>query len=1172
MSGDSFVHLHNHTEYSMLDGAAKLPEMFERCAELGMEAIAITDHGNMFGAFDFYAKACEAGIKPIIGLEAYLTPNTARYDRTRVRWADGGEDDVSGGGAYTHMTLLATSTPGMHNLFRAASRASLEGFFYKPRLDRDLLHSYHDGLIGTTGCPGGEVQTWLRIGDYPKALASAREFQDIFGKENFYVELMDHGIAVERRVRKDLLRIAKDIGAPLLATNDSHYVNQDDHRHHAALLCVQSQSTVDDPKRFKFEGDTYYMRSPAEMRKLFPAEAFPGACDNTLAIAERCEVTFDTSSSYMPRFPVPEGETEASWFVKEVERGLARRYPGGISDEVRERTDYEVDVIRGMNFPGYFLVVADFINWAKENGIRVGPGRGSGAGSMVAYAMRITDLDPLEHGLLFERFLNPDRVSMPDFDVDFDDRRRGDVIRYVTEKYGDDRVAQIVTYGTIKAKQAVKDAARVLGYPFSMGDRITKVMPPPVMGKEVPLKGLFDNSHERYKEGEEFRQLVNSDTEVQRVMDTARGLEGLKRQWGVHAAGVIMSSAPLLDLIPIMRREQDGAIITQFDYPTCERLGMIKMDFLGLRNLGILDDALVNITRNRGETIVLEELPLDDEATYELLGRGDTLGVFQLDGGPMRALLRSMRPSSFGDITAVIALYRPGPMGMNSHNEYADRKNDRKPVVPIHPELEEPLQEILGETYGLIVYQEQVMGLAQKVAGYTLGGADLLRRAMGKKKKKELDAQYEVFSTGMAERGYSPDTITTLWDALLPFADYGFNKSHGAAYALIAYWTAYLKAHYPAEFMAALLTSVADAKDKMALYLGECRAMAITVLPPDVNESENVFTPIGKQIRFGLSAIRNVGTGAVAGIIAARKDKQRYTDFADFLNKVDAVVCNKKTVESLIKAGAFDSLSHPRKGLLMCHADAVDGVMSVKRAEAAGQFDLFGHMDAADIGDVMSVAVPDTEWEPKVLLGFEREMLGLYVSSHPLAAYTGCLARQVDTSMTHVLDGTVADRSMVTVGGIITGLQRKMTKNGDPMATAMLEDLDGAVEVTFFPKAYAQCAMYLAEDAIVLVKGWVSRDNDRLQIKAHQVTVPELTADAKSGPLQLSVSAQRCTQPVVDRLKQVLSNHPGTTEVHLRLTNTGHDTTVRLDNQWRVTPSAALMGDLKALLGAECLV
>ena len=752
-SRDGFAHLHVHTEYSMLDGAARLTDMFERTAELGMDAIAMTDHGNVFGAHEFWSKARAAGIKPIIGMEAYATPNTPRQERKRVRWGDGGDDDVSAGGAYTHMTLLAETTEGMHNLFRISSWASIDGTFYKPRIDRELLTTYGAGLIGTTGCPSGEVQTRLRLGQYDEARKAAADFQDILGKDNYFLELMDHGLDIERRVRDDLTRLSKDLGIPPIATNDSHYVRREDAPSQEHLLCVSSGSTMSDPKRFKFDGDGYYVKSAAEMRDLW--RDLPEACDNTLLIAERCDVTFNENANYMPRFPCPEGEDENSWFVKEVEKGLRYRYPDGIPDDVRRQAEFETGVITSMGFPGYFLVVADFINWAKDNGIRVGPGRGSGAGSMCAYAMRITDLDPLRHGLIFERFLNPDRVSMPDFDIDFDERRRGEVIRYVTEKYGDDRVSMIVTYGTIKAKQAVKDSSRILGYPFAMGDRITKAMPAAVMGKDIPLKDLFDTEHKRFGEGGEFRALYDADQDVKTVVDTAIGIEGLKRQWGVHAAGVIMSSEPIMDVIPVMRREADGAIITQFDYPTCEKLGLIKMDFLGLRNLTVLDDALINIANNRGEKIVLEDLELTDPATYTLLQRGDTLGVFQLDGGPMRALLRSMQPDTFEDISAVGALYRPGPMGADSHNKYARRKTGREPVVALHPELAEALEEVLGETYGLIVYQEQVMAIAQQLAGYTLGQADLLRRAMGKKKKEELDKQFETFSAGMTERGFS---------------------------------------------------------------------------------------------------------------------------------------------------------------------------------------------------------------------------------------------------------------------------------------------------------------------------------------------------------------------------------------------------------------------------------
>ncbi|HEU4676002.1 MAG TPA: DNA polymerase III subunit alpha [Motilibacteraceae bacterium] len=1172
-STDSFVHLHVHTEYSMLDGAARLKDLFAEASRMGMPALAMTDHGNTFGAYDFWRQARGAGVKPIIGTEAYLTPgHTHRTDKTRVRWGNGGEDDVSGGGAYTHMTLLAETTAGMHNLFRLSSLASLEGYYYKPRMDRELLQTYGKGLIATTGCPSGEIQTLLRLGRYEDAKTSAGEFRDIFGRENFFCELMDHGLGIETRIRQDLLRLAKEMSLPLVATNDLHYTYKDDATAHEVLLCVQSGSTLADPNRFRFDAQDFYLKSAGEMRSLW--REHPEACDNTLLIAERCDVSFtEGEGRYMPRFPCPEGENEESWFVKEVERGLHARFPQGISDEVRKQAEYEVEVIVSKGYAGYFLVVADFINWAKKNGIRVGPGRGSGAGSMCAYAMRITDLDPLAHGLIFERFLNPERKSMPDFDVDFDERRRGEVIRYVTDRYGEDRVAQIVTYGTIKAKQAVKDSARVLGFPFAMGDRITKAMPPAVMGKDVPLTGIFDPEHKRYSEAGEFRALYESDAEVRRVVDTAKGLEGLKRQWGVHAAGVIMSSEPLIDLIPIMRREQDGQVITQFDYPTCETLGLVKMDFLGLRNLTILDDAVKNIELNGKPAIDLESLPLDDGPTYELLGRGDTLGVFQFDGGPMRALLRLMKPDNFEDISAVGALYRPGPMGAGSHTNYALRKNGQQDITPIHPELAEPLKEILGTTYGLIVYQEQVMAIAQKVAGYTLGKADLLRRAMGKKKREVLDAEFVGFSEGMKANGFSDASIKTLWDILVPFSDYAFNKAHSAAYGLVSYWTAYLKANYPAEYMAAVLTSVRDDKDKSALYLNECRRMGIKVLPPDVNESDGNFTPVGTDIRFGLNAIRNVGANVVESVIKTRVERGRFADFDDFLDKVEQVVCNKKTIESLIKAGAFDSLGHTRRGLLAVHADRIDAVMELKRNEAIGQFDLFGGGGEGGAADDVAPRppIPVGEWEKAALLAYEREMLGLYVSDHPLFGIEHVLSAASDTSISSLTGSDDRpDGAVVTVGGLVTGLQRKMTKQGNTWAIATLEDLEGSIDVMVFPATYQLVATMLAEDAVVVVKGRVDRREEVPKLVAMEIAMPDLT-EGPRGPVVVALPTVRCTPPVVERLKEVLHTHPGTTEVHLRLQSTGRSTLLRLGDGLRVTPSPALFGDLKALLGPSCL-
>ena len=1152
----------------MLDGAARVKPLIEAAVEQGMPAIAVTDHGNVFGAYDFWKTAKDAGLKPIIGTEAYLTPGTHRSDKTRIRWGNGGGDDVSGSGAYTHMTLLSETTQGMHNLFRLSSRASIDGYYFKPRMDRELLGMYGAGLIATTGCASGEIQTRIRLGQYGEAKKAAADFRDIFGKENFYCEIMDHGIDVERRAMADLLRLAKELDLPLLATNDLHYTHPHDATSHAALLCVQSGSTLDDPNRLKFDADEFYLKSASEMRQLF--RDYPEACDNTLLIAERCNVEFNESANYMPRYPVPEGETEETWFIKEVDSGLHERYPNGIPDDVRKQADYEVGVILQMGFPGYFLVVADFINWSRRNGIRVGPGRGSGPGSMAAYAMKITDLDPLRHGLIFERFLNPDRVSMPDFDVDFDDRRRGEVIRYVTEKYGDERVAQIVTYGTIKAKQALKDSSRVLGFPFGMGEKLTKAMPPPIMGKDIPLTGIFDKDHPRYKEAGDIRAVVETDPDARTVFDTALGLENLKRQWGVHAAGVIMSSDPLIDIIPIMKREQDGQIVTQFDYPACEALGLIKMDFLGLRNLTIIDDALDNIKSNRGHRPVLEDLELDDRAAYDLLARGDTLGVFQLDGGPMRSLLRLLKPDSFEDISAVIALYRPGPMGADSHTNYALRKNGLQKITPIHPELEEPLAEVLGGTHGLIVYQEQVMSVAQKLAGFTLAQADLLRRAMGKKKKSELDKQFEGFSAGMQANGYSLAAVTTLWDILLPFSDYAFNKAHSAAYGVISYWTAYLKAHYPAEYMAALLTSVGDSKDKLAIYLNECRRMGIKVLAPDVNESIGFFAAVGEDIRFGLGAVRNVGFNVVEAIRDAREKKGSFETFHDFLKKVPIPVANKRTVESLIKAGAFDTLGATRRALLEIHEDAVEAAVSEKRAEANGQVGF----DFDTLWDEPQAVhqVPDRpEWSKRDKLAFEREMLGLYVSDHPLAGLELLLAKHASASIADILGGEAAqDGETVTIAGLVTAVQHRTARNsGNQYGMVTVEDFGGEITVMFLGRTYLEFSPALTNDSIVVIRGRVSVRDDGMNLHAVSMFMPDTGQSLGSGPLVISIPEFRATTDVVSALSDALIRHSGDTEVHLKLIK--GDTARMFEVPYPVSVSADLYGELKSLLGPGCL-
>lgn len=1151
----------------MLDGAARVEPLVKAAKDQGMHALGITDHGNMFGAYEFYSQARKHGVKPIIGIEAYLTPGTHRSERKRVQFGDGTGDDVAAKGAYTHMTMWAENSLGMHNLFRLSSRSSLEGFFYKPRADRELLNEYHEGVIATTGCPSGEVQTYLRLGRYDEAVRSAAEFQSIFGKDNFYVELMDHGLEIETRIRGDLLKLAKEIGAPLVATNDLHYVHAEDAEAHDTLLCVSSGSNKDTPGRFKFDGSGYYLKTVHEMRRLFANLSI--ACDNTLAIAERCDVHFEEATgTFMPQFDVPAGHTETSWFIAEVDRGLMRRFPEGVTNEVLERAKYEEDVIIQKGYPGYFLVVADYINWAKQNGVQVGPGRGSGAGSMCAYALGITELNPLTHKLLFERFLNPERPSMPDFDVDFDDRRRGDVIKYVTEKYGSEHVSQIVTYGTIKAKQAIKDAGRVLGKPYAVGERITKAFTPPSQGTDVTIDQVFDPAHERYGEGADFRTMYETDPEVKEVVETARGIENLKRQWGVHAAGVIMSSATITDVIPVMRREADGQIITQFDYPSCEALGLVKMDFLGLRNLTILGDAVALVESNQGTKLDLISLANDptDPATYALLGSGDTLGVFQFDGPGYQQLCRQMQPDSFSDITALGALYRPGPMGTNTHTNYALRKNGQQAVTYVHSELAAALEPILGETYGLLVYQEQVMEIARLLAGYTLGAADLLRKAMGKKKIEVLEAEFGTFKAGMQANGFSDKSIQALWDTMVPFSAYGFNKSHAAAYGVISYWTAYLKANYPVEYMAALLQSTKDNKDRLAIYLSECRRMGIQVLPPDVNSSDSAFTPVGGDIRFGLGAIRNIGENVVAGIVKGRDENGPAQDFYEFLEHSPLVVCNKRSVDSLIKAGAFDSLGHKRRALSEIFEAAIDQVTDLKRNAEHGQDSLLGFFEEAEVKTVEHRPLPDLEeWDRRIKLAFEREMLGLYVSDHPLNGLEHILHSERTIGIANLLAEPVVGTHVLA--GMITGIQRKQTKKGDLWAICSVEDLDASIQVMVYPKTYAPVATQLATDVIVKIKGRASERDEGVEFSAQEISFPAITDSGQSGPITVQLAADRCTPAVVDRLKEVLGNHPGISEVQLKLTSPGSWQLLRLADEYRVKVTPALLADLKALLG-----
>jgi DNA polymerase-3 subunit alpha len=1156
---DSFAHLHVHTEYSMLDGAARVDDLFAEAARMEMPALAMTDHGFLFGAVDFYQAGKQHGVKPIIGVEGYLSPGS-RFEKQRRDSAE----------PYTHLTLLAENETGYHNLLRLVSQASIEGFFYKPRMDRELLARHHEGIVATSGCLGGEACQRLLKGDRAGATAVLAEFRDIFGADSYFVELMDHGLPEDRRVNPELVACARDLGIPLLATNDLHYTRKADAIPHEVLLCIQTGAVLADPKRFKFDAEEFYLKSPAEMRALFAD--YPEACDNTLAVAERCDVELSFGGDHLPEFDVPGGHTLESWLREETLRGAARRYGDPLPAAARERLDYELSVINDLGFAGYFLIVADLCRHAREQGIRVGPGRGSAAGSCVSYCLRITELDPLAYGLMFERFLNPERREMPDIDMDFDERRRGDMIRYATEKYGEDHVAQIVTFSTIKAKQAIRDSARVLGYPYKLGDDLAKMMPPPVLGKEFPLA-------EAYKLSGDLRVARDNDPDARKVLDTAEGLEGLRRQWGVHAAAVVISRAPLIEAAPVMKREADGAIITQYEMNGVARLGLLKMDFLGLRNLTVLDDTLKHL-RAAGTDLDLGTLPQDDQATFRMLQAGDSDGVFQMESEGMRRLLRQLRPDRFEDIVALNALYRPGPM--EQIPTYIAGKHDPRKVTYLHPLLEE----ITADTYGVMVYQEQIITLLQKVAGYSAGEADIVRKAIGKKIEALMRREEPRFLAGCQDKGLGAEQARTLWRLIQPFAGYSFNRAHAAGYGLVAWQTAYLKAHHPVEYMAALLTSVKDDKDARPKYLGSCRRMGITVLPPDVNDSDADFTPAGsapapgppgapaapaRAIRYGLSAVRNVGEQVVQAIVAARRDRGRFADFFDFCDKVDAQVLNKRVVESLVKAGAFDSLGHTRRGLFEIHDSYVDQVLADKRIQASGQVSFFEL--AADHGDVGLDRPRPTigleEWDKPQRLAFEKEMLGQYVSDHPLLGLERVLAAAADTSLAVLAERP--DGTVVTVAGILAKLTKKFTRRGETYVVADLEDLDGAAECIFFPQTYQQHQGLLVQDAVVVVKARVDARDETPKLVALEVKPPNL-GEPGSDPVVLELTARACDDGTVSRLKRILGSHRGKAPVHLRIRGARSTMIVRLGDQFRVDPRNGLYAEIKAELGPDALL
>ena len=1180
----------------MLDGAARLDELVAKAVADGMPAIGMTDHGNMYGTLDFYKECNRQGIKPIIGTEAYMAhEHRSERPTRRGRVDDSGGDTEGGKKLYYHLTLLAENQSGYKNLIQLSSLAFMEGYYYKPRMDWELLEKYHDGLIATTGCLGGHVLQSLLNGDEKGAIEKAARLQDIFGRDNLFVELQDHGLPAQRETNPKLIEIAKKIGAPLLATNDSHYTHQEDHESHDALLCVQTGALLSDAKRFKFEGSEHYLKSAAEMRYLF--REVPSACDNTLWVAERADLRIEFGKPLLPNFPVPEGFDDASYLEHLTWEGARKRWGEQIPNDAVERLSYELKVINDMGFASYFLITWDLIKHARDAKIRVGPGRGSAAGCAVAYCLWITDLDPIKYDLLFERFLNPSRVSMPDIDMDFDSRYRDEMIRYAAERYGRDHVAQIITFGTIKARNAVRDAARVLGYPYGVGDKLAKAMPPMVMGRDTPLKYCFEQNPkyaDGYKAAADLRAMYDTDDDLKKVIDVARGLEGLKRSDGIHAAAVVITKDPVTDYVPIQRKPESGQdpadapVVTQYEMHGVEDLGLLKMDFLGLRNLDVITDTEAMIRAQRDPNFVVEEISLDDQATFDLLSKGETIGVFQLESPPMRQLLKAMAPNTFEDVSAVLALYRPGPMSVNMHYDYADRKNKRKPVEYFH----EDAKEVLGDTYGLMIYQESVMRVAQKFAGYSLAEADNLRKAIGKKVREVMAAQRDAFEAGVERTGYGKALGPQLFDIIEKFADYAFNKSHTFGYGLVTYQTAYLKAHYPVEYIASLLTSVKGNLDKAATYLADCRSMGIKVLPPDVNRSMSNFGALAPDelppgvtlavgspgaITFGLSAVRNVGEALVELLIAERVENGQFTSFHDFAERVPEPVLNKRTIESLIKGGAFDNLGHTRRGLLTVFEHIIDTTVKRRREREKGVMSLFGDWGADEreaapdnaAGDAFSerTEIPDLAFDKTEQLRYEKEMLGLYVSDHPLFGVEAALRRKVEQS---VLDlQTMDDGANVVVGGVITNLARKFTKKGDQMAVFLLEDLDASIEVTIFPRTLAEQGHKLEDDLIVAVKGRLDRrDESRFGLIGQTVTVMSGLSDGPAAPLRLRLPSAALDELKIQRLKRILREHPGDSVV---MVDIGQGKVLKLADEFRVDLDRSV-GELRMAFGHEAVL
>lgn len=1154
MSDPDFVHLHTHSEYSLLDGACRISSLANRAAELDMPALALTDHGVMYGVVDFYEQCKERGIKPIIGCEVYVAPRARTGRNPKL-------DNFQ-----YHLVLLAKDITGYRNLLKLVSKGFLEGFYYKPRVDRELLAEHREGLIALTACLGGEIPEYIRAGQLDKARETACAYREIFGPDNLYLELQDHGLRDQKPVNEFLVQLSGELGLPLVATNDTHYMGRQDAEAHQVLLCIQTGTTIDQPK-ISFGSNEFYFKSRREMAQVFADH--PEALANTAEIASRCNLELDFSTIYLPQFEPPGGLGAEAYLEQLCREGLHRRYPEE-GPEIKQRLEYELSVICEKGLAGYFLIVSDFMSYAKNRGILVGPGRGSGAGSLVSYVLGITNIDPLKYGLLFERFLTPGRITMPDFDLDFADTRREEVIQYVRAKYGDDRVAQIVTFGTMGARAAVRDCGRALNMPLAEVDRIARMVPETL---NITLDDALEASPE-------LQDSCRKDEDVRRLIDTAKALEGLARHSSVHAAGVLISKDPLTDHVPLQRPNEGGSAVAGFDKNMLEKIGLLKIDFLGLRTLSVVDDCIKMVEKDRGVKIDLDAIGFDDEKVYRTLQAGETTGVFQLESSGMRQLLKDLKPECFEDLVPVVALFRPGPLGSGMVSDFVMRKRGRAPVAHIHPRC----AHILEDTHGVLLYQEQVMRIAMELASFSPVEADALRSAMGKKNQDKIEQLRQVFIDGAVANGLKGEEAERIYDVMANFGSYGFNKSHTACYAVVAYHTAYLKASYPAEYMAALLTSIMDNKAKVAAYVDECRRMKLAVLPPDINTSEVDFSVEGDAIRFGLAAIKNVGRGVIDAILAERRERGPFTSLHEFCRRICDSTVTRSAVECLIRAGAFDSMNQNRAQLLHVLEDAMGQAARSQRDKRNGQGSLFGDVAAEEEASYLEPkALPQVqEFSRDELLAMEKQLLGLYISDHPLLQYTERLEKLTNTLSDQLKDK--AERAKVVVGGVITRVRKLTTKKNEPMAFVKIEDLSGSIDVTVFPAVYKECVELLVTDGVVIVKGRANRreragteSGDASEVGVICESVTPLS-DGKSGEGEMdnrgpaksvNIRIEAANKELLGVLRSIFGIHRGDSSVFFHVPSNGSVTKVRSD--LKVDASPKLLSEIERLIGKEAV-